>query len=290
MEIKKLLFVTKFDDLSFYALQSLLTLRQAALNHVVFVNVIEREKVGMRRGLGYQKSEEIRLREVANIRFIDWAETLFEQGLEVGVYIVVGNLVSQVFESARKEEADLIVIGRPHKHFMDQLYTGSDVIEILRRARIPVLVYKPIPDKIDVFDRPFERPLLATDGSPASRRAEDYLRSLSSLIKEMHVVEVVPEKMLTGDSSLAIQRTRKEARARLEEVCERMAAAGIDAREHVYIGNPELEIERAARDLQASLIFMGSSGKPERVERWLGSAPQYIAEKTNFPTLIVPPL
>ena len=44
--------------------------------------------------VGYRKDEEIRLREAANIRFIDWSENLFEQGLEVGVYIVVGTLVS----------------------------------------------------------------------------------------------------------------------------------------------------------------------------------------------------
>jgi hypothetical protein len=83
MEIKKLLFVTKFEEMGFDALQSLLSLTKAALNHVVFVNVIEREKVAMHRGVGYQKKEEIRLRETANIRFIDWAEDLFEQGMEV---------------------------------------------------------------------------------------------------------------------------------------------------------------------------------------------------------------
>jgi hypothetical protein len=67
MEIKKLLFVTKFEELGFDAVQSLLSLRKAALDHIVFVNVIERDKVAMRRGTGYQKEEEIRLRETANI-------------------------------------------------------------------------------------------------------------------------------------------------------------------------------------------------------------------------------
>ena len=38
MEIKKLLFVTKFDELRFDALQSLLDLRNAALDHIVFLN------------------------------------------------------------------------------------------------------------------------------------------------------------------------------------------------------------------------------------------------------------
>ncbi len=289
MDIRKLLFVTKFDDLSFDALQSLLALRKASLNHVVFVNVIEREKVAMHRGLGYQKIEEIRLRETANIRFIDWAETLFEQGMEVGVYIVVGNMVHQVFDAARKEEADLIVIGRSRKRFIDQVYSGSNVTELLRQASIPVLVYKPMPDKIEVLDRPFDRVLLATDWSSASVRAEDYLRPLNGVVNRVHVIHVAQEKELKGDSAMAVQKVRKTARRKLEEICDRFAGVGIDARAHVYVGDPVQEIERAARDCQATLIVLGSSGKPEWVERWLGSVPQTIAEKSDYPTLIVPP-
>ena len=83
MEIKKLLFVTKFEELCFDALNSLLSLRRADLDHVVFLNVIERDKVAMHRGSGYSKEEEVKLKETANIRFIDWAESLFEMGLEV---------------------------------------------------------------------------------------------------------------------------------------------------------------------------------------------------------------
>ena len=290
MDIKKLLFVTKFDDLCFNALQSLLPLRKAALEHVIFVNVIEREKVAMHRGLGYQKMEEIRLREAANIRFIDWAETLFEQGFEVGVHIVVGNLVTQVFEAARKEEADLIVIGRSDKNLINQLYTGSDVIELIRRVSIPVLVYKPLPDKIEVIDKPFERPLVAIDWSPASMRVEEYLRPLSGVVQQVHIIHVAQEKDLKGSSSMSIQRLRKETRTKLEAICDRLAGIGIDARSHVYIGDPIQQIERAALECQATMVMMGSSGKAEWVERWLGSTPRYIADKSDYPALIIPPL
>ena len=40
MKIEKLLFVTKFEELGFDAVQSLLSLTKADLNHVVFINVI----------------------------------------------------------------------------------------------------------------------------------------------------------------------------------------------------------------------------------------------------------
>ena len=288
MDIKKLLFVTKFEELGFDALQSLLSLRKASLSHVVFVNVIERDRVAMHRGTGYLKEEEIRLRETANIRFIDWAEDLFEQGMEVGVYIVVGSMVSEVIKAAHKEEADLIVIGRPQKGALEQLYSSSDVTELLRRAATPVLVYKHVSDTAIVIDKPFERPLLAMDWSPASLRAVKYLKILKDVISEIHIIHVVGQKKLKGPSAMEVQSMRKETRKKLEEICDIFEDEGIKADAHVYIGNPDEEIEKAAREHQASMIVLGSSGKTAWVERWLGSTPQSIAENSIYPTLLIP--
>lgn len=288
MDIKKLLFVTKFEELGFDALQSLLSLRKASLNHVVFVNVIERDRVAMHRGAGYMKEEEIRLRETANIRFIDWAEDLFEQGMEVGVYIVVGNMVSEVIKAAGKEEADLIVIGRPHKGVLEHLYSSSDVTELLRRAATPVLVYKQLSDTKIAIEKPFEKPLLAVDWSPASLRAVEYLKVLKDVIDELHVIHVVGQKALKGTSAMEVQSKRKETRKKLEEICDTLEAEGIKTDAHVYIGDPEAEIEKAAREHQASMIVLGSSGKTAWVERWLGSTPRSIAENSVYPTLLIP--
>jgi nucleotide-binding universal stress UspA family protein len=289
MEIKKLLFVTKFEELGFDALRSLLSLRKSALEHVVFVNVIERDRVAMRRGKGYEKDEEIRLREAANIRFIDWAENLFEQGMEVGCYIVVGGLVPEVIKASQKEDTDLIVIGRSHKGVLEHLYSGSDVTELLHRAWTPVLVYKHLSETAISVEEPFDRPLVAIDWSPSSLRAVEYIKALKNVVQEVNLVNVASEKDLKGSSAMGIQKIRKEARTKLEQICESLETAGIKAKEHVYIGDPDEEIERAAKDCQATLIVLGSSSKTAWVERWLGSTPRKIAEESIYPTLIIPP-
>jgi len=289
MEIKKLLFVTKFEELGFDALRSLLNLRNSALEHVVFVNVIERDRVAMRRGKGYQKGEEVRLRESANIRFIDWAENLFEQGMEVGCYIVVGGLVPEVIKATQKEAADLIVIGRSTKGVLEHLYSGSDVTELLRRAWTPVLVYKQLSETAISVEEPFERPLLAIDWSAGSLRAVEYIKGLKDTVQEIHLVHVADEDALKGPSAMAIQKTRKDARKKLEVICESFEAAGIKAREHVYIGDPDEEIEKAAKDCQATMIVLGSSAKTAWVEKFLGSTPRKIAEESIYPTLLIPP-
>ena len=289
MKIEKIMFVTKFEQLGFDALLSLLSLRGAALSHVVLMNVIERDRVAMRRGAGYRKSEERRLREVANIRFIDWAENLFEQGMEVGVYIVVGSMVPEVIKASAKEQADLIVIGRPHQGILEQLYAGSDVSELLQRSSTPVLVYKQLTENAIAFERPFERPLLAVDWSPASLLAVDYLKEMKDVCQLVHVVHVVGEKELKGTNALDIQKTRKETRKKLNKICSEFESAGVQAEPHVYVGETALEIEKAARECQATMVVLGSSAKASWVERWMGSTPREIAEKTVYPTLLIPP-
>lgn len=288
MDIKKLLFVTRFDALWFDALQSLLDLRKAALEHVVFLNVIQREKVAMRRGSGYQKKEEIKLREKANIRFIDWAETLFEQGMEVGVYIVVGSLVQQTVNAAEKEAVDLVVMGHQRKSKLGQFFTGSDISEIAGRTRVPVLVYKYLSGDGKTPEKPFLRPLIAVDWSLATDKILAYVENLGDAIEEVILVHVADEKSLSSSSAMGIQKTRKENRQKLDDICDRLEAKGIEARSHVYIGDTAHELDKAARECQASMIITGAPEKGAFKELWSNSTPKALVEKSVFPVLLVP--
>jgi nucleotide-binding universal stress UspA family protein len=198
-------------------------------------------------------------------------------------------LVPEVIKAAQKESADLIVIGRSQKGAIEQLYSGSDVTELLHRAAIPVLVYKYVSETSIAIERPFEKPLLAVDWSPASLKAVEYLKELKGVAHEIDVVHVVAEKALKGANSMAIQKTRKTTRTKLDQICDVFEKEGMAARSHVYVGEPAAEIERAARECQATMIVLGSSAKASWMERWLGSTPLKIAEKSAFPTLLIPP-
>jgi len=289
MDIQTILFVTKFETLWFDALASLLDLREAALEHVVFLNVIEREKVALHRGRGYQKREEIKLREMANIRFIDWAETLFEQGMEVGAYIVVGNLQQQVIRTSEKENVDLIVIGNEKKKRFELFFSPSDVIEILRRSHKPVLVYKYRGNGGSQENKPFQRPLIATCFSNTMRKVFAYLKKLDRIIEEVTIVHVADPGKLQQGSAMAIQKTRLVTRRKLDEACDELTAAGIRATPKVYVGDPVREIEIAARECNATMIVAGTAHKKTIAERFVGGTPRALVEKSAFPTLLVPP-
>jgi nucleotide-binding universal stress UspA family protein len=288
MEIKKLLFVTKFEDLCYDALNSLLILRKAALEHVIFLNVIERDKVAMKRGAGYLKEEEVKLKETANIRFIDWAENLFEMGMEVGAYIEVSTLIPEILKVIEKEAPDLIVIGRSHKGALEQLYSGSDVSELVRRTRIPILVFKHMAEDKIVPEKLFERPILATNWSETGTRMMEYIKGMKNVIGEIHIIHVVKDSALKSPDTHEVQKVRKKERKKLDALCDELDDIGIKARSHVYVGDPQKEIEKAAKEYQASMIILGSSDKAAILERWTGSISKNIADNSIFPCLIIP--
>ena len=128
------------------------------------------------------------------------------------------------------------------------------------------------------------------DWSPASLLAVEYLKEMHGVCQGIHVVHVVSEKQLKGTNAMEIQKTRKESRSKLDEICDTFEAAQIRAEPHVYVGETAAEIEKAARECQATMIVLGSSAKANWVERWMGSTPRQIAENSVYPTLLIPPL
>jgi len=260
MKIKKLLFVTDFEQLWFDALQSLMDLRKAGLEHVIFLHVIKREKVAFVPYGGYLKGEEAKLREMANIRFIDWAEGLFEAGMECGAYILVGNPVPKVLSVANEEKADLIVTGA-HK--------STETIEILRRTSIPVLVHK---YDIKKHERPFERPILVT----------------KDILKNVVVVHVIPEKSIKGLNRTEIQKIERENKKRLEEVCDVLSTEGISSECHLYIGEVVEQIKNAISEHNVSMVVAGTTGKGAWRARWLGSVSHELVQDLELPILLVP--
>lgn len=288
MKIRKLLFVTKFEELCYDALNSLLPLQGAALEHVVFLNVIERDKVAMKRGSGYLKEEEVKLKETANIRFIDWAENLFEMGLEVGAYMEVSSLIPEILSVVDKESPNLIVIGRSHKGALEQLYAGSDVMELVRRTDVPILVFKHMIEDNIVPEKLFNRPLFATNWSETGQKSIEYIKGLKGVIGEIHIIHVIKDSALKSSDTHEVQKVRKLERKKLDDLCDELEDVGINARPHVYVGDPQKEIEKAAKEYQASMIILGSSEKAALLERWTGSISKNIADKSIYPCLLIP--
>ena len=288
MKFKKMLFVTDFDELWLDALESLMELRKAGLNHVVFLHVIKKEAVAMRRGKGYLKEEDVRLKQMADVRFIEWAESVFEKGMECGAYVVVGDPLPKILSTAETEGINLIVTEAHKRTKLEKLFASSTTMELLRRSKTPVLVHKYMLPSGKVNNKPFDVPLITTDWSSPSERALEQIIEIKNAVKKVVVVHVVSDDVVKGKSKADLQKIQKENKKRLADVCITLEDEGIEAEYHLYMGQVVSQIETAAREYGATMIVMGSTGKGAWRTRWLGSTSQKLAESSELPTLLIP--
>ncbi|MEK6681091.1 MAG: universal stress protein [Nitrospirota bacterium] len=295
MKIEKILFPTKFRELAFDSLESLLVLKEVGLKEVVLYYVIPREEISFVPYGGYLKQEEERIREEARIRFEDWQKSLSAKGIDSKIIIEVGDPVPSILNTAEKEKVDLIIVGREKKIGHDGHFIGSNTLQVITRSKIPTLVSKYMVQ----FERDgeivtqinkdiFKRPILATDWSEPSERALNLLISLNGLVEKAFVCHTIGVKIAKAIDKSELHRIEKESKERLEKYCERLKSAGISAESHLGAGRTTLEIIRIARDVKASMIIMGTTGKDRLHELWLGSVSHRVSAMSELPTLLVP--
>lgn len=295
MKIKKLLFPTRFKDLAFNMLESLLELRLAGLEEIVLVNVIPREEVAFVPFGGYLKEEEERLREVARIRFEDWQRVISKKGIASKIRIEQGSPVPKILSIAEEEKVDLIVAGREKESSLEKVSLGSHTLNLIRRSPVPILVCKYMVQfewggemLTRVNDLPFRRPLLATDWSEPSEKALKQLLFLKDLPDKVMVTHIIGVKIAKGLDKSRLKDLEQESKKRLKEYCDRLKKGGIEAELHLRPGRTAPEIIRVAREHKATMIIMGTTGKDRFAEFWLGSVSHRVTELSELPVLLVP--
>ncbi|MDP2992792.1 MAG: universal stress protein [Deltaproteobacteria bacterium] len=296
MKLTKVLFATKFRELAFDALESLLDLKAAGLKEIILTYIIPREEVAFVPYGGYMKDEEERLREQARIRFEDWQEALSKAGVDSKIRIEVGDPVPKLVRIAEKEKANLIVAGRKKRTALEKVYVGSHTLDLLRRSiAIPVLISK----YMVYYDRegesvrrinehPFKKPLLATDWSKPSANALDFIISLKGAVDKVDVAHVIGVKISKSLDKSELNRIERESKERLGKYCATLMKAGIEADPHLTAGRTESEIIRLSRELNSTMIVQGTTGKDRVKEFFVGSVSHRIAEVSELPTLLVP--
>ncbi|MFV9689352.1 MAG: universal stress protein [Desulfobacteria bacterium] len=295
MKLKKILFPTKFRELAFNSLESLLELKKVGLEEIVLTYIIPREEVGFVPYGGYMKDEEERLREQAQIRFSDWQDAISAKGIESKVVIEVGKPIANILRISKRENVDLIVAGRKKRTTLEKVYIGSATLELIRRSTVPVLVSKYMVQFewqgemiTKVNDHIFKSPLLATDWSDPSEKGLKMLSSLKGLADRVLVGHVIGVKISKGRTKAELDRIEKESKERLDDYCKRLSDERMNAEPHLFSGRSAPEIMRMAREHKASMIVMGTTGKDRLKAFWLGSVSHRVAETSELPVLLVP--
>ena len=295
MKIKKVLFPTKYRELAFNSLESLLELKEIGLKEVVLTYIIPRDEVAFVPFGGYMKDEEERLREQARIRFEDWQQSISRRGIDSTIRIEVGNPIPQLYRIAEEEKVDMIVAGRKKRTTLDKVHIGSHTLDLVRRSSVPVLISKymvlyewegELITRLN--EHIFRKPLFATDWSKPSEKALKLVSSFKGLTDKVMVTHIIGVKISKNLDKSELRRIETESKERLGDYCDRLKKAGLKAEPHLFSGRSSAEIIRVAREHKATMIVMGTTGKDRLREFWLGSVSHRVAEASELPVLLVP--
>ena len=294
MIFKKVLFHTHFRDLALNALKSIMTLKAVGLESIILTHIIPRDDVSFVPYGGYHKEAEEQFKADARIRFEDWQTILAEAGINSSIRIEVGAPNAAILSIAEHENVDLIIVGRKKRTLLEKVYVGAHIMDILRRSKVPVLMYKYMvqfewqgEQLSRTNDQIFKRPLLATDWSQPSENSLKSLDALKGLADEVLVAHVIDAKLSKGMDSEQRRQLESESRHRLKKYCQQIEQMGLQAEFHLASGKTVAELIRLSRDHQASMIVMGKTGKDWFQEYWLGGVSHQVAELSELPVLLL---
>ncbi|SMB22085.1 Universal stress protein UspA-like protein [Sterolibacterium denitrificans] len=238
-------------------------------------------------GDGFSES---RLRESAGARMAQFVEDLARRtGVMPQTHILSGKPAQAVANWAKEAAADLVVVGAHGEHLLLDLFIGSTALKLLRLANQPVLLAKQTP----LFA--YERILIATDFSPASRAAANLAASLlgDAELYVFHVYEVPFERELyyAGSDDDAVDYYRRigqnEARRQMDEFI-----LTLDEPERfigrVRHGYAPVLVNQYAAEIKADLLVLGSNRQSELAATLFGSVAAHLVNESRGDLLLVP--
>jgi nucleotide-binding universal stress UspA family protein len=137
----------------------------------------------------------------------------------------------------------------------------------------------------------FETIVWASDGSELADQALEHVRTLAE-VHGSSIVAVHANEVLVGRAGGApALADEQDIREKLGRQVEELRAAGFDARLEVRTGSQHVAtlVERAASDVDAGLIVVGTHGRGGVTAALLGSVARGLCHTSRRPVLVVPP-
>ena len=288
MSIKRLLYCTKFRDLSLQALKELFVLKKVGLEEIILLHIIPREDVSYVFPFGYLGEKANRLKEEAELRFEVWGKEIRASGLNYRTIIKVGDPVYDIPAVCDEEKVDLLVLGKKKR---ETLFVGSRTKEILKQVKVPTLVfkYKLKEEDLEIEKKNlFQRPLVAIDFSPPSLRALEFFYRLKDVFEGGTVVYVIPSARVEGLDKMRVKALEEDASQKLDNLLKNYFENTEKVEKLILLGEPQEMVLDLASEKEATLVILGRSEKTFIDRLFLGSVANYLLDRARTPVLIVP--
>lgn len=207
--------------------------------------------------------------------------------------ITQGDIPLTILEKAETEKVSLIMMGARGKNTDDTILSDRVSANVIRSARIPVLLmrFPPEPGVMEGRRNLFSRVLVPVDFSKPSEQTLALVKGIPTAERVILLHVVNRGKSDTNQASVqtAIQAAVRAARERLETIQHTLAAARITAEVRVCTGYAPYEISATAERDNVTLILMSPHG-----EGWtrklrtlfIGSTTSAVIRRVHRPILI----
>lgn len=214
--------------------------------------------------------------------------------VDVFTSIAHGTPFVEIIRGARDIRAQLIVLGRHGRRTFRALLLGSTAERVLRKGDTPVLVVT------SQATGPYQRPLVAVDGSDTSRRAVELaLRVVGPGViplevvhaYEVHHAGALRRTGLPDQESRAYRlQTKHAARALVDAFLATCGDDGRAARVALRRGDPRHVIRRVAAQRRADLLALGTHGRSGLAHLLIGSVAEAVVRTVPCDVLVARPV
>ena len=281
--LKKMLYAVDFSAYQRLALPCLVRLADAGCRELILLHVAN-DKRAVRRVPELLK-EDLRdcLERTVRAKLDEWTRFCEIQGLSARAVVAEADLPwLEIREFASREGVSLVVLGpratrdpASCAYFLMHAHLETEALLLLKTREDA---------RQECYGGLFPRVLLATDWSECALRAEQYVADLRAAgVEEVVVAHVAGPEVSDAES----QDYRWVAERRLAQSCRSLEKAGIEATSRYLSGNPAAAIVKAAKDEEATLIVIGSTGKSVSLEQLVGSVSERVALTSEASVLLV---
>ncbi|MFC6954501.1 universal stress protein [Halorubellus litoreus] len=216
----------------------------------------------------------------------DVASTFEEAGVPVETAVRTAKPWEAIVACATDVDADLVVMGTHGRTGIEHFELGSVAEAVVRDSTVPVLTV-PVHENATV-SFPYERVLVATDGSPEALAAARVAVSLAARCDaDVHVLSVVETAALGLDvrSEILEAEQRGPAADAVTDVHALASEAGVDVTTTVTAGVPRAEIEAYVTSNDVDMVAMGTHGRSGVAKYLLGNVAERTLRTSTVPVL-----
>jgi nucleotide-binding universal stress UspA family protein len=228
----------------------------------------------------------------ADAELADVARRLQAAGTPVETRVRCEDAVHTILEIARERQADLIVMSTHGRGGLGRWAYGAVADQLLRQARVPVLLVPATPQYTWPDDRPL-RVLVPLDGSAVAETtvgpAVELARALGADITLVRVVDDGPAQRGEARDASALDLELGNARVYLTAIAACLAALGTRVAVNALVGDPAAAIARLRREQHADLIALTARGAGEAPESRFGGIATWTLQRATAPVLVLGP-